>query len=104
MGEKNPEFWPECKCPFFTLPTGRLSCYGDEVATTLRCLAQRDGEVDVKAITSAIGKMTRPTDINFIFVFLPCKCVRLLIMTRYKFFGEYFFDKKEFILSIFTCF
>jgi hypothetical protein len=72
VGEKNPEFWPECKCPFFTLPTGRLSCYGDEVATTLRCLAQRDGEVDVKAITSAIGKMTRPTAINFTFVFLPC--------------------------------
>jgi hypothetical protein len=72
VGEKNPEFWPECKCPFFTLPTGRLSCYGDEVATTLRCLAQRDGEVDVKAITSAIGKMSRPTDINFTFIFLPC--------------------------------
>ncbi len=26
-------------------------------------------------------------DINFTFVFLPCKCVRLPIMTRYKLFG-----------------
>lgn len=37
-------------------------------------------------------------DINFTFVFLPCKCVRLLIMTRYKLFSrDYFLDKKEFI-------
>jgi len=58
VGEANPEFWAECKCPFFTLPTGRLSCYGDEVVTTLRSLADQDGQVDLKAITSAIGKMT----------------------------------------------
>ena len=34
-------------------------------------------------------------DINFTFVFLPCKCVRLLIMTRYKLFRGIFFDKKD---------
>ncbi len=30
-------------------------------------------------------------DINFTFVFLPCKCARLL-MTSYKLLGKYFFD------------
>ncbi len=36
--------------------------------------------------------------INFTFVFLPSKCVRLLILTRYtvpvSFLKEYFFDQK----------
>ena len=59
VGEKNPEFWPECKCPYFSLPTGSLSCYGDETVTTLHCLAHRKGAVDLQAITSAIGKTTR---------------------------------------------
>jgi len=30
------------------------------------------------------------------FLFLPCKCVRLLFMTRYKLFRGIFFVKKEF--------
>jgi hypothetical protein len=34
--------------------------------------------------------------IHFTFVLLPCKCVRLLIMTRYKLFmRKIFFGKKE---------
>ncbi len=33
-------------------------------------------------------------DINFTFVFLPCKCVRLLIMMRYKRFRGIFFGQK----------
>lgn len=56
VGTQNPEFWPECKCPFFTLPTGSLSCYGDEMVTTLQCLASNDKIVDLKALTSAIVK------------------------------------------------
>jgi len=39
VGDKNPEFWPECKCPFFTVPCGNLSCYGDEMATSLKSVA-----------------------------------------------------------------
>ena len=56
MGAENPEFWPECKCPFFTVPTGNLSCYGDEMVTTLKCLADQDRAVDLGAITRAIGQ------------------------------------------------
>ena len=33
VGDKNPEFWPESKCPFYSLPTGSLSCYGDELVS-----------------------------------------------------------------------
>ena len=32
--------------------------------------------------------------INFAFVFLPCKCVKLLIMVRYKLFRGIFFGEK----------
>jgi len=39
VGDKNPEFWPESKCPFYTVPTGTLSCYGDELVTSLTTLA-----------------------------------------------------------------
>lgn len=39
VGDKEPEFWPESKCPFYTLPTGSLSCYGDELVTSLTTLA-----------------------------------------------------------------
>ncbi len=35
-------------------------------------------------------------DINFTFVFLPCKCARLLIMTRYK------LSRRMFKMSIFV--
>jgi hypothetical protein len=35
-------------------------------------------------------KISNILDINFTFVFLPCKCVRLLIVTRYKFFRGIF--------------
>jgi hypothetical protein len=55
VGSQNPEFWPECKCPFFTVPTGNVSCYGDEMVTTLKCLAEHDKAVDLKALTNAIG-------------------------------------------------
>ncbi len=57
--DENPEFWPVCKCPYFTMPTGSLSCYGDEMVTTLKCLADGKGAVDLKALTSAIGNITR---------------------------------------------
>ncbi len=39
--------------------------------------------------------------INFTFVFLPCKCVRLLIMTRYKLFrGIFSWQKEIYILKL----
>jgi hypothetical protein len=39
-------------------------------------------------------------DIDFTFLFMPCKCVRLLIMTRYKLFRGIFFDKDIFLMNI----
>jgi len=56
VGDKNPEFWPESKCPFFTVPTGSLSCYGDELATTLSSLAATDGNLDVVDVEDKIIK------------------------------------------------
>ena len=45
VGAKNPEFWPESKCPYFKLPNGALTCYGDEVLTTLNVLSVDDDNV-----------------------------------------------------------
>ena len=53
VGDKNPEFWPESHCPFFTLPTGAGSCYSDEMSTALDCLA-RDGAIKLDNISSAL--------------------------------------------------
>ncbi|XP_023325893.1 crystallin J1A [Eurytemora carolleeae] len=54
VGDNNPEFWKECKCPFFTVPMGHKSCYGDEMANSLKTLAGNDGQVDLKKISSAL--------------------------------------------------
>jgi len=54
VGDSNPEFWRESKCPFFTVPTGKISCYTDELISTLETLAISDGNLDISLITSAI--------------------------------------------------
>jgi len=54
VGDKNPEFWPESHCPFYTVPTGSISCYTDEMVTTLDCLAKNDAEVDLSKVTAAV--------------------------------------------------
>jgi hypothetical protein len=54
VGDKNPEFWAESKCPFYTVPTGNLSCYGDEVATCLASLAAKEGKLELGAVQEAI--------------------------------------------------
>jgi len=54
VGDSNPEFWPESKCPFFTVPTGKISCYTDELISTLETLANSDGNLDISLLTSAI--------------------------------------------------
>jgi len=36
VGDNNPEFWKECKCPFFTVTPGTSSCYGDEIRMGLK--------------------------------------------------------------------
>ena len=54
VGEKNPEFWPESHCPFYTVPTGSVSCYTDEMLTTLDTLAKSDAELDISKVTAAV--------------------------------------------------
>jgi hypothetical protein len=53
VGDRQPEFWPESHCPFFTLPTGSLSCYGDELATCLASLAAT-GQLQLPDLQAAI--------------------------------------------------
>ena len=65
VGDMSPEFWPESKCPFFSLPTGSSSCYSDEMSTTLACLAS-DGNIDTSNITAAIQtKFGRGVRVSF---------------------------------------
>ena len=53
VGEEAPEFWPECRCPYYAVPTGSPSCYGAEMAATLATLA-RDGQVKPANIAAAL--------------------------------------------------
>jgi len=53
VGEKSPEFWPESHCPFYSLPTGSVCCYTDEMLTTLASLAAQS-KVDTGNITEGI--------------------------------------------------
>ena len=43
VGDKDPVFWPESHSPFFKLPLGRNSCYGDYVRVTLKSLVDKKG-------------------------------------------------------------
>lgn len=54
VGDKNPEFWPESHCPFYTLPTGSVSCYTDEMLTSLETLAKNNAEPDLSKLTAAV--------------------------------------------------
>jgi len=54
VGDKNPEFWPESHCPFYTVPVGSVSCYTDEMLTTLDTLAHNDAVMDIDKISAAI--------------------------------------------------
>lgn len=53
VGDKEPEFWPESHCPFFSLPTGSSSCYSDEMSSTLATMAS-DGGVNLGNLASSI--------------------------------------------------
>jgi len=54
VGSNPPEFWPSSHCPFYTLPTGSLSCYSDELVTSLSSLAASKAVLDLAALTKAI--------------------------------------------------
>ena len=42
-GHKNPEFIPKFHCPFYTLPVGSNSCYGDQAYALLTSLVENKG-------------------------------------------------------------
>lgn len=54
VGDKEPEFWLESKCPFYSLPTGNLSCYGDELTTTLASLAASDSNLNLPELQKTL--------------------------------------------------
>ena len=60
VGEEAPEFWPECRCPYYAVPTGSPSCYGAEMAATLATLA-RDGQVKPANISARAPGSTLPS-------------------------------------------
>ena len=64
VGDKNPEFWPESRCPFFTLPTGSISCYTDEMLTTLETLAKNDISKVKAAVQIKFGSPNSPYQIS----------------------------------------
>ena len=41
---KDPEFWPESKCPFYTRPNGAISCYADEIVTSLESMSKNSNQ------------------------------------------------------------
>jgi len=54
--KKQPEFWPENKCPFYTLPSGHVSGYSEQTLTTLVSLDENKGNLDVKHVSEAFKK------------------------------------------------
>lgn len=50
--DDEPAFWKENHCPFFTLPNGHLSGYGDQALQTLSVMAENDGKLDNDKIVS----------------------------------------------------
>merc|ERR1719452_58936 len=54
VGDKNPEFWPESHCPFYNVPTGSISCYTDEMVTTLKALAASAGQPNLDSTSQEL--------------------------------------------------
>ncbi|XP_060071839.1 crystallin J1A-like [Ylistrum balloti] len=41
--QQKPEFLPESRCPFYSLPTGRYSSYGDQTFVLLKSMVENKG-------------------------------------------------------------
>jgi len=54
VGSDNPEFWKECHCPFFTVPNGVNSCYGDETRSGLKALASTKGVPNLESASAEL--------------------------------------------------
>lgn len=51
-----PEFWPESKSPFYTLPTGDRSCYNHVLMAGLEAFTEANGEVDLDVYKRVLRK------------------------------------------------
>jgi len=51
-----PEFWPESKSPFYTLPTGARSCYNQVMMAGLEAFIEARGEADLEVYKDVIRK------------------------------------------------
>ena len=59
--EKDPAFWIEDHCPFFSLPNGKVSCYADQAIQSLTVLFENDGVYDeVKLINHFLEYFGHP--------------------------------------------
>lgn len=47
---QDPAFWNENHCPFFTLPTGKLTCFADEAVQSLNAMEANDCVFDENKI------------------------------------------------------
>lgn len=47
--EGRAEFYPTSQCPFYTIPTGDNSVYGDQLYVTLKNIAENKGTFSGKA-------------------------------------------------------
>merc|ERR1711915_79588 len=48
IGDEDPEFWPESKSPFYTLPTGSRSCYNHVMIAGLEAFLEAGGSPDLE--------------------------------------------------------
>jgi len=51
-----PEFWPESKSPFYTLPTGDRSCYSHVLVAGLEAFVEANGKVDLDVYKKILRK------------------------------------------------
>ena len=51
-----PEFWPESKSPFYSLPTGDRSCYNHVLMAGLEAFTEANGEVDLDVYKHVLRK------------------------------------------------
>lgn len=57
--EGKAEFYPSSQCPYYTIPTGNNSTYGDQLYLTLKNIAENKG-FDAKHLGDAIFKFFGP--------------------------------------------
>ena len=46
IGKEDPVFWKDSHSPYYILPNGKISGYGDQAIQTLQSMANNDGKFD----------------------------------------------------------